>query len=132
MNLKDRMADAWAVLRGRKSISEVGMALATWLHGGVDAVSSWQFKASKLLAEEVGSAIFRLYKIKADGTWSEIESHPVLDLLYKPNLYSTRSELFEAVSMSLDFFGNAYLFMDGADSPTAKPKSLCVENVRLS
>lgn len=100
------------------------MALATWLHGGVDAVSSWQFKASKLLAEEVGSAIFRLYKIKADGTWSEIESHPVLDLLYKPNLYSTRSELFEAVSMSLDFFGNAYLFMDGADSPTAKPKAL--------
>ncbi|MEO5928227.1 MAG: phage portal protein [Patescibacteria group bacterium] len=124
MGIVERAKDAWSVLRGRKSLSEVGETLASWFHGRSATVTGWQFKAAKLLAEEVGAAAFRLYKVKADGTWSEVDSNPILDLLHRPNPNATHAELFEAVSMSLDFYGNAFLFLEGADSPTSKPKAL--------
>ncbi len=124
MGIVERAKDAWSVLRGYKSLSEVGETLASWFHGRSSAVTGWQFKAAKLLAEEVGAAAFRLYKVKSDGTWSEIDSNPILDLLHRPNPNATHAELFEAVSMSLDFYGNAFVFLEGADSPTAKPKAL--------
>ncbi len=124
MNFIDRVKETWRFYRSGKSIAEVGHAFSSWLNGASNVAFGWQFKAAKLLGETVGNATFRLYRIKADGSWSELDSHPVLDLLHKPNPISTHSELLEMVSMSLDFYGNAYVYMDGADSPTSKPKAL--------
>ena len=124
MNLIDRMKETWRFYRSGKSIAEVGHAFSSWLNGSSSVAFGWQFKAAKLLGETVGNATFRLYRIKADGSWSEIDSHPALDLLHQPNPISTHSELLEMLSMSLDFYGNAYIYMDGADSPTSKPKAL--------
>lgn len=128
MKLVSRLQDAWHVLRGKKSVYEIGQALSMLIGRGDDAVFGWQFKASKLLAEEVGAAAFKVYRVKGDGSWSPLEAHPLLDLLHRPNQIMTRSELFEAVSMSLDFFGNAYLFLDGGDTPNSKPKALHLLN----
>lgn len=124
MKLASRLQDAWHVLRGKKSVYEIGQALSMLIGRGDDAVFGWQFKASKLLAEEVGAAAFKVYRVKANGSWDPLDSHPLLDLLHRPNQIMTRSELFEAVSMSLDFYGNAYLFLEGGDIPNAKPKAL--------
>src|SRR5437016_5452374 len=52
MGIVERAKDAWSVLRGRKSLSEVGETLASWFHGRSATVTGWQFKAAKLLAEE--------------------------------------------------------------------------------
>lgn len=124
MNFLDRVKETWRFYRSGKTIAEVGHAFSSWLNGTSSVAFGWQFKAAKLLGETVGYAAFRLYRIKADGSWSEIDSHPALDLLHQPNPISTHSELLEMLSMSLDFYGNGYLYMDGADSPTAKPKAL--------
>lgn len=135
MKLFDRVKEAWQFFRSGKSISEVGQAFASWLSGNSNVNFGWQFKAAKLLGETVGYAHFRLFRVASDGSWDEIDTHPLLDLLHQPNPISTHAELFEVLSMQLDFYGNAYLYLDGVTSPTSKPKAiypLKPQNVKIN
>ena len=135
MKFIDRVKETWAFFVTGKSISEVGQAFASWLSGNSNVNFGWQFKAAKLLGETVGYAHFRLFRVASDGSWDEVDTHPILDLLHQPNQHSTHAELFEVLSMQLDFYGNAYLYLEGATSPTSKPKAiypLKPQNVKIN
>jgi HK97 family phage portal protein len=53
---------------------------------------------------------------RADGT--EIESHPLLDLLKRPNPASGNARFFEAVVAYYRIAGNSYIFANAEESPT--------------
>ncbi|MFA6429748.1 MAG: phage portal protein [Patescibacteria group bacterium] len=92
-------------------------------------IEGWQYKASKLLGEEIGAMALRLYRVARDGSWDEVTGESdILSLLESPNADMTRSELFEATSMHLDFYGNAYWFLEGVKDERGKPKAIYLLN----
>lgn len=108
MKFVERLKEARDVLLGRKGLEEVN-AILTMLYGsGSKNVRGWQYKASKLLAEEIGAMELQLFKVKSDGSWEQTFQHDLLELLSKPNDQMIGPELLEQTSMSLDFHGNAY------------------------
>jgi len=67
-------------------------------------------RAVRLIAESVGSLSFVLYEGAA-----ELNQHPLLDLLARPNPRQDGASLLEAVSSHLLLAGNAYLEAVGID-----------------
>ena len=58
----------------------------------------------RMVAESAASIPWRLYEGR-----KEIEDHPLLDLIARPNPTQTRVDLIEAIVTNLLLFGNAYL-----------------------
>ena len=78
------------------------------------------------IAQRGSEAPIDLYKEKKSGTTkrikselTEIENHPVLDLLDKPNSYQTRQEFDEMIYLCLLIFGEVFIInVSGFDKPT--------------
>ena len=78
------------------------------------------------IAQRGSEAPIDLYKEKKSGNTkrikselTEIESHPILDLLDKPNDYQTREEFDEMVYLCLLIFGEVFIInVSGFDKPT--------------
>ena len=70
-------------------------------------------RAVRLIAESIGSLSFVLY----EGA-SELDQHPLLDLLARPNPRQDGASLLEAVSAHLLLAGNAYVEAVGIDGET--------------
>src|SRR5580765_2754561 len=62
------------------------------------------YRAVRLIAESIGTLCFVLY----EGT-AERDSHPLLDLVKRPNPRQDGASLFETVASHLLLAGNAYL-----------------------
>lgn len=45
-----------------------------------------------------------------NGYWEEVESHPLIDLLNKPNPYTSRGQMWAMVVLDIYLAGNSYLF----------------------
>lgn len=90
----------------------------------LDNVKGWPWICSRAIAEEVGKIELRLMQIGADGTEEEIFEHELFDLIYKPNNFLSKNELFEHLSMHLDFTGNAYWFLEGVKKEGDKPTAI--------
>lgn len=71
---------------------------------------NWTFACVQARAEEVGNIELELYK---DG--EIIEKNEVLDLLYKPNPYMTKRDLFMATQAFLDLDGNSFWYLARAN-----------------
>jgi HK97 family phage portal protein len=71
-------------------------------------------RAVRLVAEAIGSLSFVLY----DGA-AELNDHPLLDLLARPNPRQDGASLLEALSAHLLLSGNAYVEAVGIDGETA-------------
>lgn len=71
---------------------------------------NWPFACVQARAEEVGNIELELYK---DG--EIVEQHEVLDLLYKPNPYMTKHDLFMATQAFLDLEGNSFWYLARAN-----------------
>lgn len=86
----------------------------------------WVFACISKIAEEVGNMNIRLYRIKGGERkdWEEIEDHPLLDLLNKPNEDMHRFELLQMFSMHDDLTGNAYWYLDGAKNEDQAPTAI--------
>ena len=77
-------------------------------------------RAVRLIAESVGGLTFVLYEGAA-----ELNQHPLLDLLARPNLRQDGASLLEAVSSHLLLAGNAYIEAVGiAGEPAANVREL--------
>ena len=61
------------------------------------------------IAEAVSGVEKKLYKINKKGEIDEIEDHPLLDLLARPNPRMSGFELLESISSFLKIFGEAYI-----------------------
>jgi HK97 family phage portal protein len=75
----------------------------------------------------IGTAISQLEV----GVWRNGEELPdaqVSSLITKPNFNLSRSAFLEQLGMSLATAGNFYIFLEGKNSPTAKPSNLSVWN----
>lgn len=70
---------------------------------------SWVYACVKFISSSILSANLRLYKIQPDGTWDEITSDPVLDVIEYPNNYMSRTELFFIIGSFLELTGEATL-----------------------
>ena len=61
------------------------------------------------IAEKVASTELELYRIlNSRGDTKEVEVSPILDLLYKPNPFQTKTEFWETTIINLKCTGNAY------------------------
>ena len=72
----------------------------------------WQAVAMRAIAEEISTIEFKLYK-KIEGQYQEVDEHPLLDLLYNPNPLFSKNQLFELISLHLDYYGKAFLRIVG-------------------
>ena len=82
----------------------------------LEQYKNWVFACVQARAEEVGNIQLELY----DGD-EIIDSHPIIDLLNKPNPTMTRHDLFEAYQAFRDLEGNCFWFLarenDGKGAP---------------
>lgn len=98
-------------LSGEKSVSEkLIRSYYGWVYANVSAI-----------AEEISKIDFELYKVtivKGEPTFNEIKSHPLLDLLDKPNRFTTASQLFYLSQANLELTGDCFYLLDRPTQPT--------------
>lgn len=71
--------------------------------------SLYVFACISKIAEKVASTEFKMYRVmNSNGDVKEVNTHPALDLLYKPNPYQTRMEFLEISEINLKTTGNAF------------------------
>lgn len=72
--------------------------------------SLYVFACISKIAEKVASTEFLLSQVmNSQGDLREIKTHPILDLLYRPNKYMSKSEFFELLIIHLRTTGNAFI-----------------------
>jgi len=63
------------------------------------------------IAEKVASTDWELYQVlNSKGDTKELEYNPILDLLYKPNPFQTKTEFLETTIINLKCTGDAYWY----------------------
>lgn len=73
--------------------------------------SVYVYRAVETIARKVANIDLDLYQIKnSKGDVVELQTHPLLDLLYKPNKFQTRSEFFKITMINKKLAGEAFWF----------------------
>ena len=75
----------------------------------INSFKGWVFANVSVLAEEVSKMEFELYKVvvvKGETQYQEIKQHPLLDLLDKPNPFTTTSQLMYQTEAHLELTGD--------------------------
>ena len=87
----------------------------------INSFKGWVFANVSVLAEEVSKMEFELYKVvvvKGETQYQEIKQHPLLDLLDKPNPFTTTSQLMYQTEAHLELTGDEFYLLDRAIMPT--------------
>lgn len=83
--------------------------------------SLYVFACISKIAEKVSSTQFQMYRVmNSTGDVKEVNTHPALDLLYKPNPAQTRMEFLEITEINLKTTGNAFWFKVRDDAGNVK------------
>jgi HK97 family phage portal protein len=85
--------------------------------------TGWTFAAVNAIASEVSGIQLRLYQVTGKDH-KEVDDHELLTLLDAVNPHMTGIELKYVTMAHLELTGNCYWLLDGADSPTAKPRAI--------
>jgi len=86
------------------------------------ACESWVYAAVSVICDEIGSVKLHLYKKNQKGI-AEIEEHPLLDLLYKVNNFTTKFDHWWSTQQYLELTGEAPWYME-RKTMTAKPSQI--------
>lgn len=81
----------------------------------------WVYANVSVLAEEVSKMEFKLHKVvmvNGEPEYKEINQHPILDLLDKPNPFTTTSQLMYLTEAHLELTGDAFYLLDKPTMPT--------------
>jgi HK97 family phage portal protein len=113
------VADALTIIGG-KGQRKISAAEAIRMYSG------WTYAAVRAIAEEIGRARFRLYKINKNGDTEEILEHELLDILEAVNPIQSGYELRFKTAAHLELTGDAYWFLEGVASDTDKPKGIYI------
>lgn len=85
-----------------------------WSKGGMleqYEKSLYVFRCVEKIAEKVASTDMRLFQIlNSQGDTKEVVNNPLLDLLFRPNPFQTRTELIKITITNLKLSGDAYWF----------------------
>lgn len=73
-------------------------------------VSPYVYACVRKRAEKVGEIEFKLSRLTATDR-ADITSHPLLDVLYRPNPFQTKNEFFELLQIYRDLTGSAYIYV---------------------
>lgn len=84
--------------------------------------TGWVYACANAIAIEVASINLRLYKQTSEGP-VEITKHPLLDLLYRVNAFTTSYDHWYRTQMYLEGTGEAPWYLQRS-SPNAKPTSM--------
>jgi HK97 family phage portal protein len=80
----------------------------------LDAYKGWVYSCVSAITQEVGSLQLVLKRRKNQSEFEQVDSHPVLDLLYKVNPLYTSYALWEATEGYLDLLGESYWWLTGS------------------
>ena len=69
---------------------------------------AWVYSCVKIIAQTIAAANWRLFQIKSNEEWEEVEDHPALKLFQNPNQFMTRTELFLLTVQNLELAGEAF------------------------
>jgi HK97 family phage portal protein len=73
----------------------------------------WVYRCVLTVAQAIAAVDWVLYRDK--NKKEEIDTHKLLDLLYKPNEFMSKQEFFESIAAYLLLSGNSYLESNGPD-----------------
>lgn len=90
----------------------------------MDSYHGWAYAAVKAIADEIAGIEWKLFKVKPNGDSEEVPEHEVLNFLDAVNDFQTGPEFKHVMATHLDIVGNAYIYLDGVESETSKPKSM--------
>lgn len=96
----------------------------------MDVYNNWVYACIRAIAEEIGNAKFKLYKVGKDGKTEEIQEHDLLDLLEGVNDYQTGFELRYLAAAHLEMVGNAYWYLSGVKDTKGVPTAIYPLNPR--
>jgi len=105
--------------KSSETVLEGGLELLTRLTGDKDigrqammekyGKSVYIYACVSKIAEKLAGVPLKLNRIiNSKGEMKEIQAHPLLDLLYKPNPFQTKSEFWELTVMNLKLVGDAF------------------------
>jgi len=144
MNLFDKLATilgsekkgtivSWAELDERdKKISELGIAAFTnkrnWepertdTKAYLESANSWVYACSYAIADEIAKIKIRLYKRESELESKEVNKHPILDLVYGVNPFTTKFDHFWLTQLYLELAGEAPWLVSRGEN--GKPNAL--------
>ena len=73
--------------------------------------TGWVFACCNVISDEIAKTKLKLYKRKGDNV-EEVVEHPILDLLYRANNFTTKYDLFWLIGQYLELAGEAPLFVE--------------------
>jgi HK97 family phage portal protein len=82
---------------------------------------SWVYANVSVLAEEISKVEFELYRVvlvKGEAEYQPISQSPFLDLLDRPNPFTTTSQLIYNTAAHLELTGDAFWLLDKPQNPT--------------
>lgn len=71
------------------------------------AATGWVYACVGAISDEIANINIRLFKTNAKGEPDEVKNHPVLDLLYRANDFTTKFDLFWQTQEYLELTGEA-------------------------
>jgi len=77
----------------------------------LSAFNGWVFAAVNVISNSLAKVRWHITKEAKNGELVEVERHPVLKLIGKPNPLMTRWELFKLTDIHLELTGNAYWYL---------------------
>jgi HK97 family phage portal protein len=83
-----------------------------------EGLRGWAYIAISSIADEISSSQFNLYR-KVKKNWEEIEAHPAIALLEKPNSIQTKDEFFWLTAVYLLSEGECPWVLDRPKNPTS-------------
>jgi len=107
----------------QRASSVIGLPIAPdrKLNEYLDAYHGWVYLCVKAIIEETANIKLTLYKRNSQSEFTQVDTHPVLDLLYKVNPLYTSYLLWEATQGYLELTGEAFWWLVG---PKNNPKEI--------
>lgn len=92
----------------------------------MEQASNWVFGCVTRISRTIIAQPMHLYRKtgKSHDDWTEVEDHPLLDLLRKPNSLIPGSDLLEMWSQHEDLVGNAYWLLEGVKDEKSLPTGI--------
>lgn len=90
----------------------------------LSAALGWVYACVSAIADGVAGTEFELYTINKKGEIQTVLDHPILDLLYRVNKYTTKFDHFWLTQQYLELAGEAPWYIDRGESGKGEPQNI--------
>lgn len=100
----------------------------------LEANKGWVYRNNDVIAKEVGGIEFQLFRIdlkQGEIEYTEVDSHPLLDLLARFNESTTKSDAIYNTQSHKKLTGDAFWYLDGKGTNISNVFILQPDNVEL-